>query len=285
MSTNHDDLRAARRAAEVPADLRRALEHVERPAARPAFRADLKERFLAGAVDAGAATTTPQATVANAPPTRRSVAPPPRRHLVLLAGALVAAAAVVLTLFLTKVRAPLWRIHGSSTATEVIVDGIAMDRTDEARLVKAIGSARELEVHGGTLRLCVRDEAWLELADGTRLSKMRFAATGAYELHTDTGSLGVATLPAFAGRGMRIHTMDMALSVTGTVFAVDVDAESTCLCTLEGSVMCDPAGGNGPVPVPAGRMCFAFRDRRPPEWQPAYEPHLRPLRPLRDLRE
>lgn len=281
MTTDRDDMRAARRAADVPADLRRALEHVERPSARPAFRADLKQRFLAGAIDSAVATSQPTSrpTPARSPSAN---APAPRRHLLLLAGAMVAAAAVVLTLFLTKVRAPLWRIHGSSTATQVIVDGIAIDRADEARLVKAIGAARELEVHGGTLRLCVRDEAWLELADGTRLSQMRFAATGAYELRTDTGSLGVATLPAFAGRGMRIHTADLALSVTGTVFAVDVDAETTCLCTLEGSVMCEPAGGAGPAPVTAGRMCLAFRDRRPAEWMPAYEPHLRPLRDLRE---
>ncbi|MCY2959739.1 MAG: FecR domain-containing protein [Planctomycetota bacterium] len=266
---------------QVDPELQRALERLGRPRARPEFRSALKERFLAGAVEL-AATSEASAPRASTGDGARSSSgsPPPRRRLVLLVSALAAAAAVVLTLFLTKVRAPVWRVDRASTASSVLVDGIAIPLDDEARLAQALGSARELEVRGGSLRLCVRDEAWIQLAEGTRLSQMKFAAAGPYQLRTDHGSLAVATLPDFSGRGMRVVTEDFDLQVTGTVFGVDVDAAGSCLCTLEGSVQCHPAGGAVAKPVPSGQMCFSYRDRRAPAWGAAHEAHLVPLREL-----
>lgn len=258
-----------RRDAEPGPDLRRALQQLERPAARPEFRAALRERFL----DVG------EERPGTATPAARAGAPPPRR-LLLLAGTLAAAAAIVLTMLLTKSRAPLWRVHPSSTASTVVVDGIALRGDDAASLVAALETARELEARGGTLRVCVRDEAWIEITDGTRLSQMKFAAAGPYQVRTDTGSLAVATLPAFAGRGMRVVTQDVDVQVTGTTFAVDVDAEGSCVCILEGTVRCQPAGETL-RPVAAGEMCFSFRNRAAPVWGPACEPHLEHLRGLR----
>jgi len=258
------------RDAEPDVHLRSALERLERPAARPEFRAALKERFLAEAVAGGAS----QAAIS-----ARS-APSSGRRLVLLGVALVAAAGIVLTLFLKKERAPVWRVHGESSATSVLVDGLAVRVDDTALLVQALGSARELEVRGGHLRLCVRDEVWIQLADGTRLSQMRFAAAGPYQAKTDRGSLAVLTLPAFGGRGMRVITEDFDLEVVGTTFAVDVYASGSCLCTLEGSVECRPAGAAAAKSVGSGQMCFAFRDRSTPLWGTASESHLEPLRSL-----
>lgn len=271
-----NDVRGTRGDPEPDAELRGALEHLERPAARAEFRAALEQRFLAGAGDAA-----PEPTIEPRAPAAAS----PRRGLYLLGVALAAAAAVVLTLFLAKSRAPTWRVHGASDATSVVVDGIPLRADDTARLVEALGSARELEVRGGRLRLCVRDEAWIELAPGTRLSQMKFAAAGPYQVRTDHGSLAVSTLPAFSGRGMRVLTADFDLQVTGTSFAVDVDEAGSCLCTLEGSVQCLPAGESQAQAVAAGRMCFAYRDRSPAKWGSAHESHLSPLRGLRGLRE
>ncbi len=264
----------SRRDADLDGDLRSALDHLERPAARPEFRAALKERFLAGAA-AESAASAPQSA-------RSASATPPRRRLVLLGAALAAAAAVVLTLFLTKVRAPAWRVHDASSATSVVVDGVALRVDDRGLLAEALGSARELEVRGGILRLCVRDEAWIEIADGTRLSQMKFAAAGPYQVKTDRGSLAVSTLPAFAGRGMRVLTDDFDLQVTGTAFAVDVDALGSCLCTLEGSVQCRPAGATAGKSVASGQMCFAYHDGSAPLWGAAHASHLEPLRALRE---
>jgi hypothetical protein len=299
MSSARDPRDDAARAAEVPADLVRLLQHVQRPAARPEFRATLREAFLAGAAAAGPvdARTAPERTVpartapvhtapARTAPARTApvhTAPVrPRRHLLLLAGALTAAAVIVLILQLTRTRAPLWIIHGSSTADSIVVDGIAMTLGDGERLTRAISTARELEVHGGPLRLCVRDETWIELADGTRLSQMQFAAAGPYRLRADRGSVRIATLPAFAGRGLRIVTPDLDASVTGTAFAVDVNDECSCVCTLEGSVDVQPDSQKTATPVTAGHRCLVYRDRDrgPVEWQSAFEQHLAPVRAL-----
>lgn len=243
--------------------LHRALTALERPPARPEFRAALRERFLAGAAHEVA-----------------PAAPAPRRRLALLAGALAAAAALVVTLFLTRPRAAVWQVHAASTATAVLVDGIAFRLDDPAPLVEALGTARELEVQGGTLRLGVRDEVWIELADDARLSQMKFAAAGPYQARAERGSLRVATLPAFGGRGMRVTTADFDLQVTGTVFGVDVSDAGSCLCTLAGSVRCDPTGAPGAGPVAEGRMCFVYRDGAAPLWGAAHARHLEPLRHL-----
>ncbi len=308
MSDERDVHGHGARGSEPDADLRRVLGALDRPAARPEFRAALRERFLAGAdveaprdqrLDAVSPASRPASTPPRdastpssraATPERRSAATPERRaaetprsprRLVLLAGALAAAAAIVLTLFLTRPRTALWRVHADSSATAVLVDGVALRMDDTARIGEALLTARELEVVSGTLRLCVREEAWIELAPGTKLSQMKFAAAGPYQLRTDRGSLAVATLPAFGGRGMRVLTDDLDLMVTGTIFGVDVDAQGSCICTLEGSVRCDAAGGQGPRPVESGRMCYAYRGRSEPTWKAAHEPHLKPLRDLR----
>lgn len=270
------DPRRLDRESEVDAELRRALAHLGRPAARPEFRAALREQFLSGTAAHDAA------RASRAGPGAHATAPPPKpRRLFLLVGALAAAAAVVTVLALTKSRPPLWRIHPSSTAESVIVDGIPLRLDDGEKLVSALGVARELEVRGGTLRVAVRDEAWIEVADGTRLSQMKFAAAGPYHVRTDRGSLGIATLPAFSGRGLRVLTEDFDLQVTGTIFGVDVDGEGSCLCVLEGTVQCRPAGSAGSRPVAGGDLCFSYRDRRPPSWNAAHEAHLSPLRALR----
>ncbi len=271
---------------EPDAELRRVLGALDRPAARPDFRAALRERFLAGAAveapqDSGFDAASRSSWSASTPPGRAIETPPTRRRLVVLAGALAAAAAIVLTLFLTRPRTALWRVHADSTATAVLVDGVALRVDDSTRLAEALLAARELEVVSGTLRLCVRDEVWIEIAAGTKLSQMRFAAAGPYHVRTDRGSFAVATLPSFDGRGMRVLTDDLDLRVTGTIFSVDVDANGSCVCTLEGSVRCDAAGGKGPKPVESGRMCYAYRDRSEPTWAAAYEPHMKPLRELR----
>lgn len=247
---------------EVEPDLRRALEHARRPVARPEFRAELGRRFLDGA--------------ARAPVDR------PRRRLALVVAAVSVAAAVVVALFLTRERAPTWRVHPASTVATVVVDGVAIPIADGARLVDALGTAREVEVRGGTLRVGVRDEAWIELGDGTRLSQMRFPAAGAYQARADSGSLRVATLPKFGGRGMRVLTADFDLQVVGTTFGVDVDARGSCLCTLDGTVECKPVGEKAMRAVGGGAMCFARHDGGAPTWGTAHEAHLGPLRSLRE---
>ncbi len=260
-------------------ELERALELVTRPTARPEFRAALRERFLAGAVESGPGASSRERPAHDAAP-RRAERGPRRGRLVLLAGALATAAAVVLTVFLNRTRPAVWTVLDGTSATSVVVDGRALDAADRAVLAAALVSAREVEVRGGALRVRVRDEALLELSDGTRLSQMQLAAVGPYHLRTDHGSLAVATMPAFGQRGMRILTEDFAVSVTGTRFAVDVDEHGSCVCCLSGTLACTPATAQAPKPVPAGQRCFTARDRSPSDWGPAHAEHLRPVEQL-----
>jgi hypothetical protein len=282
MTREHDDTGRGAHDVEPGADLQHVLARLERPTARPEFRAELRERFLAGSEAASPHVGSTDAIRAGP---QGDASARGGRRLVLLAGALAAAAAIVLMLFLTRTRTSLWRVHPGSTASSVVVDGVAMRVDDPARLAEALATARDLETVGGMLRISVRDEAWIELAPGTRLTQMKFAAAGPYELFADRGSLAVATTPAFGGRGMRVRTAELDMRVTGTVFGVDVTESGSCLCTLEGSVRCEPTGGKGPQAVDSGRMCFGFRDRRAPTWGGAHEEHLKPLRDLRAVIE
>lgn len=255
-------------------ELERALELVRRPGARPEFRAALRERFLSGAAASG-----PGAPALAEP--RASGRGPRRGRLVLLGAALATAAAIVLAVFLNRPRAAVWTVLDGSSANSILVDGRTIDASDHRAVAAALVSARELEVRGGALRLRVRDEALFELADGTRLSQMQFAAAGPYHLRADHGSLAVATTPSFGQRGLRILTEDCDVTVTGTRFAVDVDARGSCVCCLEGTLACTPASTGTPGPVAAGRLCFSYRDGSKPEWAPAYAPHLRAVEQLR----
>lgn len=284
-------------------ELEQALELVARPTARPEFRAALRERFLAGAVESGpsasSAVRREPASVPGAEPrgaesrrdelhtaelhaveSLRTDRRPRRGRLVLLAAALATAAAVVLTVFLNRPRPAVWTVLDGTSATSVVVDGRTLDAADRPALAAALLSAREVEVRGGALRVRVRDEALLELAAGTRLSQMQFAAAGPYQLRTDHGSLAVATTPAFGQRGLRILTEDFAVAVTGTRFSVDVDAHGSCVCCLEGTLACTPATTKTPTPISAGQMCFSSRDRSPPHFGAAFAEHLRPVERL-----
>ena len=79
---------------------------------------------------------------------------------------------------------------------------------------------------------------------------------------------------------MRVLSNDMEATVTGTVLAIDVLPTGTCLCCLHGTVRCDARDGAGAKPVEDGRRGFAWRTGKPPEWGPAVEPHLVPMREL-----
>jgi len=277
MTRPRDPQQDSRQDPQQDPDLERALELVQRPSARPEFRAALRERFLAGAAEGGSHERPPSDVAV-----RRVARAPRRSRLVLLAGALAAAAAIVLTVFLSRPRPAVWTVLDGTSATSVVVDGRPIDAANRVALAAALVSAREVEVRGGALRLRVRDEALMELADGTRLSQMQINAAGPYHLRTDHGSLAVATTPAFGQRGMRILTEDFAVSVTGTRFAVDVDSHGSCLCCLSGTLDCTPATEKTPTAISAGGRLFASRDRSPPDVGAAFAEHLRPVEQLRE---
>jgi hypothetical protein len=279
--------------------LERALRGVEPAQARAGFRAELRQRFL----DVSQLAPGPHAAVDAAGPARavqdraaqdranqgratqgrelgrEAGHAAPRRRIALLVAPLAAAAALVLFLLLDRPRPRVWEVLDGTSAGVCLVDGRRFDTREREPLCEALASASEIDSLDATLRLAVRDEALVELAPRTRVSAARFSAAGAWTLRADEGSLRIATLPGFRGRGLTVHTPDLDVRLSGTALAVDVEPQGTCVCCLEGTLDCRPDGCE-PGPVASGAMCFGYRDRRPAARGAAYEPHVAPLREL-----
>ena len=248
--------------------MERALGFVSRPTADPAFRARLRQQFLD--VDA------PPAVEPGMVPVRK------RNNVFPLVWPAVLAASVAFIIWfeLSNDNVVRWHVRDAAANGDYVVDGYALDPTQEKRMKDLLQTAHEIETKDEGLRLQLLDQLVLELGPHTHVSQMRFPAAGAYSLHADAGSLRVATGPGFPG-GLRITTDDMVTDVTGTCYAVDIEPKKgTCLCCLHGTVMCDARDKSGQHPVGADKRGFAFHDGKPPEWTAAFDGHLAPLRDL-----
>lgn len=252
--------------------LERALRLVAPPAARPAFKTELRARFLAAE---GAREPAPAAPIDAARDSRRGTASASgrdaaggdagnagdagrdtvrRRFPFVPFVVLAAAAAVVAMFFAVGESVQPWRVIDARGNGSVVVDGIEIDPDDAARFERALGSARSIDTRGRDLRIVRGEEVVLDLASGTRLAQMRFPAAGPYSLFADAGSLRVATGASFGGRSLRVQTRDLDLDVVGTVFAVDVEDGGSCVCCLEGRVAVQPKSDAASRPVEPGRM-------------------------------
>lgn len=273
--------------------LERALRLVAPPAARPEFKSELRGRFLAAdgvpesapiasidaARDSGRGTATGSARDDAGSAGRDTVR---RRFPLVPLFVLAAAAAVVALFFSVGESVQPWRVIDARGSGMVVVDGIEIDPDDAARFERALASARSIDTRLRELRMVRGSEVVLDLGPGTRLAQIRFPAAGPYSLFTDAGSLRVATGDAFGGKKLRVQTRDLDLDVVGTVFAVDVEAEGSCVCCLEGSVAVQPKAEAAAKPVEPGRMCFASSDRtHAVVWGASMPAHSAPLETLR----
>jgi hypothetical protein len=248
--------------------MERALGHATRPVADPAFRARLRQQFLD--VDAPSVAGPRMVPVRK----RSNVFP------LVWPAVLAASVALVIVFVLSRDNVVRWRVLDAATNAEYVVDGYAIDQTQQKRMNDLLQTAHEIETQSEGLRLQLRDQLVLELGPHTRVSQLRFPAAGAYSLHADSGSVRVGTGPGFPG-GLRITTADMVTDVKGTFYAVDIEPKKgTCLCCLHGTVMCDARDKGGPHPVGDDKRGFAFHDGKPSEWTAAFDGHLVPLREL-----
>jgi hypothetical protein len=246
----------------------RALGFLSRPAADPAFRARLRQRFLD----------------VDAPPTAEPRMVPVRKRNnvfpLVWPAVLAASVALVIVFVLSNDNVVRWRVLDAATHASYVVDDHAVDETQEQRMIELLQSAHDIETQDQGLRVQLLDQLVLELGPHTRVSQMRFPPAGAYSLHVDSGSLRVGTGPGFPG-GLHITTDDMVTNVTGTIYAVDVEPKKgTCLCCLHGTVMCDAKDKSGAHPVGDDKRGFAYHDGKPAEWTAAFDGHLVPLRDL-----
>lgn len=199
------------------------------PDARAAFRAELRERFLAGRWSEGAEAR---------PRTGRT----PHRHPRLfpaLAGLAGLAAAALLAILLPRLGRPTtpWRVVGVEEAT-VVSAGPGGAQRVAARdgtidLSGLLEGPDGIAVAAGSLRLCHGDEYRLEVRPGTRLV---LAPEGGLALELRSGEIFLQTFPAYGGTGLDVDTPEAHVSVHGTTLGVRADAMGTCVCVVEGTV-------------------------------------------------
>lgn len=264
-------------------EMERLLAHAAQPKASPAFRADLKARFLAVPTANIAESTAPTADhpdsrpVANEPGARGPIRERTRLFPFVWPLILAASVAFILNFFMSRDAHLRWRVVGTDGGGDYIVDGRRMHSSETGRLLDAVQTAHEIETMESGLRLQLNDDLVLELGPKTRVSSLSFPAAHMYSIYANTGSLRITTGPTFDGNRLRVLTDDIETAVVGTTFAVDVESKGTCLCCLSGVVKCDARDGRGMQPTEAGKMCFAHHSGQKPIWGDAVSKHTAPL--------
>jgi hypothetical protein len=252
-------------------ELERLLAKAGRPGASPAFRARLKEQFLA--------------TAGPVPDVMPPVMVPRRTRMFpfLWPFVLAASVAFILHYVISHDANVRWHVVGTEGGGEYVIDGRRMHSSETGKLLDAVQTAHEIETFDAGLRLQLADDLMLDLAPKTRVSQLSFPAAHVYSIYANVGSLRITTGPNFPGNRLRVMTDDMETAVVGTTFALDVEALGTCLCCIDGTVKCDARDTRGMQPADAGRMCFAFHTGKKPLWGEAVPQHVEPLEKLKSF--
>ena len=255
-------------------DTERLLESVAAPKARPEYRSDLRQRFLAGAAAAPPDDMLPD----ERPRGARGGAARDWKPWI----ALACAAGVAALLWLTKPAPRHWQVLPGSHATAVRIDGSSLPSAEAELIASALNDARSVAAEGGVLRLSYRDQYAIELPAGARVEFATFANTGGvdpYTLAAHGAAVRLVTGPGFAGHTLRVQLGDANLNVTGTALAIDDCPDGVCVCGLEGRVGV-PRKGEPDAPLEAGKQCWFPKDGGALTWGEAHEPHLAPVREL-----
>jgi len=263
---------------EVPGELRRALDDMPAPDARAEFRSELKRRFVAGASEraepeaALAAWRVPAARAAfRAELRRRFVAAPRAARARLwsvpraLAAGLIAAAALVVLFAPWGGRDGPWSAVDYAGSPTVAIDGRPVSYGDRATLSARLEAGGCRLVTTETFRAYRSEELLLELAPGSDVRLLPRAADGMLVIELASGGLRVSTAPGL-GERVLIRTPQAEVALAGRAVGVEVLAEGTCICCLDGRARVTPrAEGQG-----AGRTLgddeayLVWNDARPP---------------------
>jgi hypothetical protein len=250
-----------------------ALQALRTPAASPAFRADLKDRFMTGAMAQGT-------------PRRRAHGVPWFGRMPLLGWSMaVAAAAAVVVIVMGLNRGPAWQPIAAASGSRVIIGGT------ETRLGNALAAGLRLEPgttvsypDSATLDLVAGDQLWIQFAPGSELRLPRSAGRWVgrtVRARVTRGEIRFTTGPAFAGARLLIETTFADVELLGSTIAVIENDDYTCVCAYEGTVRVGPR--DGPLsPLPAGMRRFTYGDGRPPLTQDLAPMERMKLQMLRD---
>lgn len=295
MTPSAGDPRVPPTGGEPDGALELALASVPRPTARAEFKTGLRRNFLSAA---RGASTIPLVDVVEEPRKKGGSRGTDRR---VWAALLAAAAVVVAMLAYMKPRDSRWKVvdgppagidarsggAGETPTDLVYVDGVAMRGQDHERLEKSLVDAHEIR-SDGRLRLRFADWYLLELAPHTRLALTPVEQRSRPEplaFQVEEGALRVCTGPAFRGEEMHVTTEDASLRVAGTIFAVDVFKDGTCICCLQGTLKVTVPKTPAVESVDGEHMFRLYRDGRSPKRDTIPDAHSEPLRELEKLAE
>jgi len=150
----------------------------------------------------------------------------------------VAAAAVVLITFIMMNRPPALRIAQVTGRGEVLVNGRAIDVTDEVALSAALRAGAEIETPPGALIDVIAGNVVLfEVTGGTHMTippvpGRWFGSEAACSLLV--GEIRLKTGKDFPGRTLTVYTPEGITEITGTLLSVQRGEGGTCVCVLEG---------------------------------------------------
>jgi ferric-dicitrate binding protein FerR (iron transport regulator) len=250
---SHDEPDVAR---EPTPEERRAAEAVRalaEPRAPEPFRADLRARFVSGAIAADAAAAAP----ASAP----SVAAPRGRPAPVVALFGLAAAAALAWLVWTGTEPDPWHYMGASgDSGEVWVSGRRMDPGDADGIQSMLRGGVPLRTTG-TMQLdyAMHDQLSVQLAPESEMTVPEWPRRWMGDVASCQVARGEArftTGPRYGSR-LQVSSPLAMIEVTGTTLAVISGADSSCVCVLDGEVlMTDPDGTTHAVQAGTRRTVY-----------------------------
>ena len=242
------------------------------PAADPAFRARLREQFVAG--------TVPERET---PPARRRS---PRVPFFFGLGTLAAAAVLAFAVVgLNRLPGPeLIAVEGTGG---LVIDGRSVDAGDTDRIVELLRPGVRLEVREETSvdlhypgSMVWRVAAGSELVLPGRPGRW-FGREVAAELAA--GEVSVRTGPDLAGGRLDVATPTGTAAISGTLVNVFHNDELSCFCLFEGTARV-LADGRDLGPIPPMKRWVVFADGREPALLDIAPPHLEHMKGLDEER-
>ncbi|NNF08023.1 MAG: hypothetical protein HKN21_14765 [Candidatus Eisenbacteria bacterium] len=229
-------------------EIRETLRQLSVPKARPEFRAKMKSQFT----EAGSPDVYPM-TSSNTASDRGF-----KRGLVW--GGLAAAAALALFLFTQPASSPSWTASVTNGPSELVVDGETIHTADSQTLG---ANATVYNPGPNALVIGIEDVIQCVLAPNTEIVLGTTTKDGKSELSAtlDQGQMMAVTGPEFPG--LTLTTEEAEIRITGTLFGMLKEADSTCVCVFEGKVLAKLNGELITIPEESRLTLFSNQDPIP----------------------
>lgn len=191
---------------------------------------------------------------------------------------LAAAASVALFAF------GAWSRDGSEWRVDAPEPGAMFEVDGRAATPHTLRAGARVRVRGGTLDLEIPGVARLQAAEGAEFRVPPLPGgwtrrTG--HCRVEAGEVRLATAPGDHGRRLVFELRDASATVTGTVLAVIVEPERSCVCVLDGAVVMRDSVA-GATRLAAGLRRSVGANGRDPRLEPILPMERMKLEMLRD---